>query len=261
MSGDAYDAHAERYAELLDPTLAGPVERLVELAGAGAHVRLLDLATGTGAVARAAARRGAQVVAVDRSEGMLAVARRVSPQLDFRVADAHALPFDPRTFDAVTCGLSLSHFRERERVLREVLGVLRPGGRFVASAWGPGSSFPAGGIGDLLPASAGGEADVLDEETWSTAEIGAELLLQAGFASVAATTEVFTGRFADAQQALAWSLAWPVTAAEVSALGPPARQEFLAAAREALLHADLAWRFAINFYVAIAPDASSVAGQ
>jgi SAM-dependent methyltransferase len=256
---EAYDAHAELYASFLDPTLAGPVERLVDLAAADADVRLLDLATGTGAVARAAARRGARVAAVDRSEGMLNVARRLSPQLDFRGADAHALPFKRRAFDAVTCSLSLSHFRQCDRVLREVLGVLRPGGRFVASAWGSGSSYPAAGISDLLPTSASDDAS-LDEATWSTAETGAELLRRAGFVRVAATTELFTGRFADAQQALAWSLAWPLTAADLAALDPSARQEFLAAAREALRHADLSWRFAVNYYVAMAPNTSSADG-
>jgi SAM-dependent methyltransferase len=255
---EAYDTHAELYASFLDPTLAAPTERLVELAGAGADVRLLDLATGTGPVARAAAGRGARVVAVDQSRGMLDVARRLSPQLDFRVADAHALPFDPAAFDVVTCGLSLSHFRRRDAVLREVLEVLRPGGRFVASAWGPGSCFPTGGIGDLLSTSADEEVTSLDEATWSAAERGAEVLRRAGFTRVATATEFFTGRFADAEQALAWSLAWPLTAADLAALDPAAREELLTVAREALRDADLSWRFAINYFVAMAPDTSSV---
>ena len=257
MFDEAYDTHAELYASILEPTLAAPAERLAELAGAGAHVRLLDLATGTGLVARAAARRGARVVAVDRSRAMLDMARRLSPQLDFRVADVHALPFDRAAFDAVTCGLSLSHFARRDEVLREVLDVLRPGGRFVTSAWGPGSCFPTGGIGDLLSTSAGGDVTSLDEATWSAAQAGAEVLRRAGFARVATTTEIFTGRFADAEDALAWSLAWPLTAADLAALNPAAREQLLTAAREALSDADLSWRFAINYFVAMAPDASS----
>ena len=253
----AYDTHAQLYASILEPTLAAPAERLADLAGAGARVRLLDLATGTGLVARAAARRSARVVAVDRSRGMLEVGRRLSPELDFRLADVHALPFDRAAFDAVTCGLSLSHFPRRDEVLREVLNALRPGGRFVASAWGPGTSFPTGGIDDLLSTSAGWEIASLDEATWSAAETGAEVLRQAGFARVTTTTEVFTGRFADAEHALAWSLAWPLTAAELSALDPAARERLLTAAREALRDAGLSWRFAIKYFVATAPDASS----
>src|ERR1700681_2038374 len=90
----SYDAHAAEYAQRLDPTLAPAVERLVELAGARRGIRLLDLATGTGAVARTAARTGASVVGVDLSPGMLAVARELAPEIDFRLADAHALPFE-----------------------------------------------------------------------------------------------------------------------------------------------------------------------
>jgi len=66
----AYDEHADEYTRRLDPTLAASVERVVELAGVHPGVRLVDLATGTGAVARFAVRRGASVVGVDVSEPM-----------------------------------------------------------------------------------------------------------------------------------------------------------------------------------------------
>lgn len=252
----AYDAYAERYARSLDPTLAGPADRLAELAVTGDGDCVLDLATGTGSVARAAVARGARVVAVDSSPGMLAVAKRISPQLDFRVADAHALTFDPSTFDAVTCALSLSHFARIEEVLRGVRGLLRPGAPFVASAWGPGSSFPTSGLADLLPRSGRSQAAPLDEDTWWAPGTGAAVLREAGFARVAVTTECFTGRFANAQQALDWWLAWPLAAAELAGLAPADREKFLAAAEEALRDVDLSWRFAINFYVAMAPDES-----
>lgn len=253
MSGEAYDAHAEQYAAFVDPTLSGPVERLVELAEAGPAVRLLDLATGTATVAREAERRGARVVAVDSSRGMLAVAKRLSPQLDLRLADAHALPFETDAFDAVTCALSLSHFRAPDDVLRSVLGLLRPGGRFVASAWGPGSSFPTDVIDDLLAKYATSRGAPLDEETWWAAEAGVQTLRRAGFAQVAATTESFAGRFANSREALQWSLGWPLTAATLTGLDPASREGFLAAARETLGRADLSWIFAFNFYVATAP--------
>ena len=251
MPDAAYDAHAGRYERFVDPTLAGAAERLAELAGARAGVAVLDLATGTGAAARAAAARGARMVAVDSSRGMLAVARRLAPELDLRVADAHALPFEPDTFEAITCGLSLSHFRRRDEVLGEVLRLLRAGGRFVASAWAPGGVFPTAAIDDILPDAADAVADAaLDEDTWSSPESGADVLRRAGFASVTATTEVFTGRFRDAEQALAWELAWPLTAARLAPLDPAAREDLIAAARETLAGADLAWRFVFNFFVA-----------
>lgn len=253
ISQDSYDTHAAAYARHLDPTLMGSVERLVELAGARPGVRLLDLASGTGAVARAAARRGASVVGVDVSPGMLGVARGLSPHLDFRLADAGALPFDGGAFDAVTCGLSVSHFTELDKALAEVLRVLRAGGRLIASTWARGSSNPTRAVGELLDRYTA-PVETLDEETWMSAERGSELLRQAGFAKASVQTELFGGAFADIDDALAWALGWPLRAARLARLDPGRRERFVADARRALANADLAWSFAFNFYVAHRPD-------
>jgi len=247
-----YDAHAAQYARLVDPTLAGAVERLVQLAGARRCMRLLDLATGTGAAARAAVSRGASVVAVDLSPGMLVVAREVSPEIDFRLSAARVLPFEANAFDAVTCGLSVSHFGEPDTVLREVLRVLREEGRFVASAWGEGGSTPSARmIAEILDRHGGGESGYrLDEETWFHPESGSEALRRAGFESVSVTTELFTGTFADADEALRWALAWPVWGVRLARLEEGAVDSFMDVAREAIAASDLSWRFALNFYVA-----------
>jgi ubiquinone/menaquinone biosynthesis C-methylase UbiE len=103
-----YDQHASGYASELDPTLVGAVERVVELAEARPGIRLLDVATGTGTIARGAAARGASVVAIDTSAGMLEIAQTLSPELDLRLGDACPLPFSDGEFDVVTCGLSIS---------------------------------------------------------------------------------------------------------------------------------------------------------
>jgi SAM-dependent methyltransferase len=248
----AYDEHAAEYARLLDPTLAGMVERLAEQVGARAGVRLLDLATGTGAVARAAARRGASVLGVDVSEPMLAVARELSPEIDFRIADAHALPFADGEFGAVTCGLALSHFHEPRRALGEVLRVLRVGGALAASSWRGGGITPSSGtVIELLERHGGADKGyTLDEETWIYPERGSEVLRRAGFARVSVTTERFAGRFADAEQALRWTLAWPCGSARLARLEAPKRDAFLAETRQALAAADLSWHFAFNIYLA-----------
>jgi len=219
---EPYDANAAGYAEHLDPTLAAAAERLAELAEAGRATRLLDLATGTGAAARAAARRGAAVIGVDRSPGMLAVARELSPEIDLRRADACALPFDRGMFDAVVCGLSLSHFADREQALREVLRVLQPGGRLVASTWGEGSSFPTRAVAGLLDRYAVAPG-VLDESTSLSPDRGSSELRRLGFESVSVRRESFTGSFVDTDEALAWSVAWPLTASRLARLdGVPA---------------------------------------
>lgn len=246
-----YDSFATGYAKRLDPTLDGAAERLAELAGARPGMRLLDLATGTGTAARAAARLGASVAAVDRSPGMLAVARGLSGALDLRRADAHALPFEDGNFDVVTCGLSLSHFADRDRVLREILRVLRPGGRFVASAWGEGSHLPTGVVDELLDRyDAAVRSELLDEETWLHPEQGSSALRRAGFADVSVKNESFDGSFVDGEEALAWALGWPLTASKLAGLDSAQRERFRRESLQALAGSRLSWRMAFNFYLA-----------
>lgn len=89
--------------------------------------RLLDVATGTGVVARAALKRGASVSAVDINEGMLTVAREIEPHIDFQHAAAEALPFADDSFDAVTCQFALMFLQDRVAALREMARVCPPG--------------------------------------------------------------------------------------------------------------------------------------
>ena len=224
----------------------------MELAEARPGVRLLDVATGTGTIARAAAARGASVVALDASPGMLEVARRVSPDLDFRLGDASALPFGDGEFDVVTCGLSISHFADREKALAEALRVLRRPGKLVASAWAGGSSIPTQALTEILDRYAA-PVDSLDEETWSAGRQGADVVRKAGFTSVSVKTESFRGEFANADDALAWATAWPLTAARLARLDRSSQEQFFSEARAALAAMSLSWSFAFNFYVARGP--------
>ena len=247
---DRYDRHAAGYARQLEPTFAEAVERVVKLASPGPGVRLLDLATGTGAIARLASAQGASVTGVDTSTGMLDVARSLSPELDLRLADASRLPFAAGAFDVVTCGLGLSHFAELERALAEMLRVLTSGGTLVASAWANGSSFPTTGVAEILERYAGEAPTTVDEETWADAPRGSDVLRAAGFVQVSVSAAPYAGEFADAQQALDWFVAWPLTAARLAQLDPVDRKRFLDDARELLEAKSLAWKFVFNFYVA-----------
>lgn len=94
--------------------------------GPGAIV--LDLATGTGDLARLAAGRGARVIGIDLAAGMLRVGRRRDPQLAMVQADGAALPLPDASMDAVTCGFAVRNFADLDAVLRECARVLRPGG-------------------------------------------------------------------------------------------------------------------------------------
>jgi SAM-dependent methyltransferase len=225
---------------------------MAELAHARPGLKLLDLATGTGGVARAAAARGASVVGVDVSAPMLAVAHELSPEIDFRVADAHALPFSAGEFDVVVCGLALSHLHEPPRAMGEALRVLREDGRLVASTWGTGGGIPSltKVVASLEHHGALDKGYELDEETWFYPERGSEVLRSAGFADVSVKRERFTGRFADAEAALQWTLAWPCGSARLGQLDKRERDAFLEDARQALGGADLSWNFVFNVYLA-----------
>ena len=248
---DAYDAHAGGYARRLEPTLAGAAARLADVVGAGPGVRVLDVATGTGGVARAAARRGASVVGVDPSPGMLESARELAPGIEFLRADAETLPFADGAFDAVTCGLGVSHFADPEAGLREIARVLHSGGRFAASSWAASTRLPTDGIGTVLDrCGAPAVSASVDEETWEGAERGHAILRRAGFADVSVRTECFDGAFADPEEALGWALSWPLSAARFAQLKPERRERCRRECLELLTGSDLTWVLAFNFFLA-----------
>jgi ubiquinone/menaquinone biosynthesis C-methylase UbiE len=98
-------------------------------------VHLLDVASGPGYVAAAAAKRGAEVIGVDFAPAMVAEARRRYPTVGFREGDAENLPFSEASFEAVTMNFGLLHLGRPERALMEAHRVLRPGGRFGFTVW------------------------------------------------------------------------------------------------------------------------------
>jgi demethylmenaquinone methyltransferase / 2-methoxy-6-polyprenyl-1,4-benzoquinol methylase len=109
-------------------------ERAADLARVGPGDRALDVATGTGDLALALARRvgpSGEVVGSDFSEGMLALARRKDPSLRWEWANALELPYADDEFDAATVGFGARNFSELDRGLAEMARVVRPGGRVV----------------------------------------------------------------------------------------------------------------------------------
>ena len=106
-------------------------ERAVELARVGPGSRALDVATGTGDFAVALRAAGAEVVGCDFSEEMLERARRKEPSARFEWADALALPYEDDSFDAATVGFGARNFSDLGKGLREMVRVVRPGGRVV----------------------------------------------------------------------------------------------------------------------------------
>src|SRR5579872_1934943 len=136
-SYDSLTGEFERFTQRFTQPLA---ERLVELAALGTSHRVLDVGTGTGVVALAAAAetsfRGT-IIAVDLSGGMLAAAQSkvLNQGLTRRVAfarmDAEQLALQNASFDTVISLFALLHFPNPLSALREMFRVLRPGGRLV----------------------------------------------------------------------------------------------------------------------------------
>ena len=105
--------------------------RAVDLARVGPGTRALDVATGTGDLAIELAARGGDVVGSDFSEGMLARARTKAPGLTWEQADAMALPYPDDAFDAATVGFGARNFGDLSQGVREMVRVVKPGGRVV----------------------------------------------------------------------------------------------------------------------------------
>jgi SAM-dependent methyltransferase len=135
---------------------------LCDAAGIGPGHEVLDVACGTGIVARTAAGRvlpAGRVVGVDLNEAMLTVARRVAPQLEWRQGDAAALPFPAATFDRVLCQMALMFFPDRPAALRDMARVARAGalvGLVVPSRLGLQPAFRP--LLDMIVGHAGREA-------------------------------------------------------------------------------------------------------
>ena len=108
--------------------------------------RILDVACGTGVLARAALERvGSEgsVAGLDLNPGMLAVAERLEPAVEWREGSAEALPWADGTFDAVVSQFGLMFFPDRRRALSEMVRVVGAGGRLSIAVWDALERTPA----------------------------------------------------------------------------------------------------------------------
>jgi SAM-dependent methyltransferase len=113
-------------------------DRVLDAAAVRTGSRALDVATGTGVLARALLERVGDkelVTGIDSDPGMLEVARRRAPGIHWQEASAESLPFESDCFDAVVSQFGLMFFQDRVAALREMMRTLRPGGRVALAVW------------------------------------------------------------------------------------------------------------------------------
>ena len=136
-------AGPENYERYLVPSIFGPwAHDLVEMAALRPSERVLDIACGTGIVARTAARKldsGGSVVGLDSSAPMLTVAHTAAAEegvaIEWQEGSAVRLALADDSFDVAFCQQGLQFIPDRAAALREMHRVLAPGGRLIVSVW------------------------------------------------------------------------------------------------------------------------------
>ncbi|MEH2507132.1 ubiquinone/menaquinone biosynthesis C-methylase UbiE [Bradyrhizobium sp. AZCC 1578] len=187
----------ELYEKYLVPAITAKwANDLVGRAQPRAGESVLDIACGTGIVARIASRRvrPGHVTGLDLNKGMLAVARSVSSEgapIDWIEGSALDLPFESGAFDVVLCQLGLQFFPDQERALNEMRRVLSPIGRLALSVYSPIERTPgANAFVSALDRVLGPGASQIKrgEHAFKLPKELRDLLTGAGFANV----EVYT---------------------------------------------------------------------
>lgn len=140
---DRRSRHLDRtpaaYEERLVPVLFRPwARRIADAVPARNGQRVLDVACGTGILAREIAERAGfrgTVLGLDINPDMLVIARRAAPGIEWCAGNAEAMPFDDGSFDTVVCQFGLMLFDDPVAALREMWRVLAPGGRLAVAVF------------------------------------------------------------------------------------------------------------------------------
>jgi SAM-dependent methyltransferase len=142
MPESLWDCHARDWT-CLQEARHRPLRRaLLGALGPLDGVRLIDVGCGVGLLIREAAERGAWIAGVDTADELLEVARWALPDADLRVGVPGALPYDNGRFDVATACNTLCYSPDLPAALRELIRVVRPGGRVAIGDW----ADPAGSL-------------------------------------------------------------------------------------------------------------------
>jgi ubiquinone/menaquinone biosynthesis C-methylase UbiE len=182
------------YQQFLVPAMFDPfAATLMEQAGVEPGSRVLDVACGTGAASRAAARTAGpdgSVTGVDLGEPTLAVARSFAAEdgaapITFVQADATALPVEDASFDVAICQQGFQFFPDKPTALAEMRRALKPGGRLAIATWTDPRRNPIGAVIEALERHVGTEAaQTLNSPFALPAAELERLIAEAGFEDV-----------------------------------------------------------------------------
>ncbi|MEM7274958.1 MAG: methyltransferase domain-containing protein [Actinomycetota bacterium] len=196
-------ATAERYeADFVPALFASCAQVTLDAVEPADGDRLVDVACGSGIVARTAANRWGDrltITGIDLNPSMLTVARRLAPSIDWRQGDAAALPLDDDAADVATCQMAAMFFPDRVAAFAELARVVKPGGRVAVVV--PATLDAQAAYGPFMAAAdahVGPEARSLLDAYWSCGDplaLGDEVA-EAGLEVTDRRTQLSTARFA-----------------------------------------------------------------
>lgn len=211
MSLPSYAMNQTSFPKMYEQLLVGPLFRpwadmTVETIKLSPSDRVLDIACGTGIVARVAKERLGDVgyvVGIDVSPDMLAVARTVAPGIDWREGNAGALPLrDGEQFDVVVCQQGLQFFPDKPAAAAQMRRALTHGGRLAVSTWRSDEEIPF--FRELRQVAERHLGAIADQRySFGTADPLEALLRDAGFREVQSRRLSRTIRFKDGTSFLA----------------------------------------------------------
>ncbi len=236
---------SEAYEQYLVPHLFTQwADRLIESSAIHEGDRVLDVACGTGIVARRVASRvgeSGSVVGLDINEGMLTVAEEAAADshasIEWRQGDATDLPFANESFDVVCCQQALQFFDDPVAALRQMRRVLTPGGRLAVSVWRPLEYQPVYVVlADALENHISDEAGTMMRSPfpeWDETDIRT-LVEDAGFDTVSATIEIGSVRYPSVEEFVRREAASSPLAEPIAATERDVRDELIREVEEAL---------------------------
>jgi ubiquinone/menaquinone biosynthesis C-methylase UbiE len=139
---EGWERVADKYDSVWSSSTRQFIPPLLDAAEVGENMSLLDVGCGPGYVSAAAFESGANPIGVDFSKEMIAIAKKMFSQIEFREGDAQNLPSPDGSFDRVVANFALLHLSDPEQAMCEAYRVLKAGGKFGFTTWAQRSENP-----------------------------------------------------------------------------------------------------------------------